>query len=64
MVIFMPRGKKKKAYVVRSAEGNNILGHMYVNSYRDNLEKIKPRKKYDPKLRKHVEIKLKEEKHS
>ena len=60
----MPRGKKKKAYVARSKEGNNIIAQFYVNGFRQNLDKMKTIRKYDPKTRKHVEIKLKEEKHS
>ncbi len=65
----MPRGVKKKAFVGRStgkdAKGN-IVTQFYVNNHRLNLAKFKGGtfKKYCPIARKHVEIKLKEEKHS
>lgn len=60
----MPRGKKRKVVVIRSKDGNNIIGQMYVNNHRQNMDGMKTRRKYDPKTRQHVEIKLKEEKHS
>ena len=60
----MPRGKKKKAVVARSKDGNNIVAHLYINNHRENTDKIKILRKYDPKTRKHVEIKIKDEKHS
>lgn len=59
----MPRGKKKKAVVLFGPEGN-IIGHAYLNNHR-NIEKGKPfRLKYDPRTRKRVEIKVKDERHA
>ncbi len=40
-----------------------LIGHMYHNNFRQT-EKVKTFKKYDPKTRKRVEIKLKDERHS
>lgn len=61
----MPRGKKRKVVVGRSAEGNNnIVFQMYINNHRENAGKLKEIKKYDKVLRKRVTIKFKDEKHS
>jgi len=64
LYINMPRGKKKKAVVARSKVGKNIVAHLYINNFRQNTDKIKALRKYDPKTRQHVEILIKDEKHS
>jgi len=65
----MPRGVKKKPFVGRATGDDthgNIVKQFYINNHRINLEKFKggALKKYDPRTRTRVEIKIKEEKNS
>jgi|GEM_PF-2175558 len=60
----MPRGKKQKAVVLYSTETGAIIGHAYHYNPRNNDKAKVFSKRYDPKLRKRVEVKVKEEKHS
>lgn len=62
----MPRGtSKRKVMVIKSSEGGHIIGQVRVYNSVLNKDKVKARRRYDPKLRKHVtEVTMKEEKHS
>jgi hypothetical protein len=51
--------------VIKSSEGGHIIGQVRVYNNALNKDKVKSRRRYDPKLRKHVtEVTMKEEKHS